>query len=134
MTMTHAARRPAIQMIDREADALTSLALGAEDKQPQVSALLLDEIARARVVRAERIPADTVTMGATVDFIDEASGTERTVKLVYPREADIAAGRVSILSLVGAGLIGLREGQAISWPDRSGRERQLRIRAVRKAG
>ena len=34
MTMTHAARRPAIQMIDREADALTSLALGAEDKQP----------------------------------------------------------------------------------------------------
>jgi len=119
-------------MIDSEADALTNLALGAEERLPEVSALLLDEIARARVIEAERMPADTVTMGSTVDFVDEASGTERRVQLVYPRAADIEAGRISILTLVGAGLIGLREGQSIDWPDRSGKPRRLRICAVQQ--
>jgi regulator of nucleoside diphosphate kinase len=50
----------------------------------------------------------------------QASGADRTVELVYPRDADISAGRVSILTPVGAGVIGLRTGQSILWPDRDG--------------
>ncbi len=57
----------------------------------------------------------------------QASGADRTVELVYPRDADISAGRVSILTPVGAGMIGLRTGQSILWPDRDGRERKLTI-------
>jgi regulator of nucleoside diphosphate kinase len=57
----------------------------------------------------------------------QASGADRTVELVYPRDADIYAGRVSILTPVGAGVIGLRTGQSILWPDRDGRERKLTI-------
>jgi regulator of nucleoside diphosphate kinase len=57
----------------------------------------------------------------------QASGADRTVELVYPRDADISAGRVSILTPVGAGVIGLRTGQSILWPDRDGRERKLTI-------
>src|SRR3546814_8900207 len=52
-------------------------------------------------------------MSSQVEFIDEANGEARTIQLVYPHEADIAAGRVSILTPVGAGLIGLRQGQSI---------------------
>src|SRR3546814_1242385 len=61
-------------------------------------------------------------MGSSVTFIDEKSRAERTVRLVYPAEADIAAGRMSILTPVGAGLIGLSVGQSINWPDRGGIE------------
>ena len=57
----------------------------------------------------------------------QASGADRAVELVYPRDADISAGQVSILTPVGAGLIGLRSGQSILWPDRDGRERKLTI-------
>lgn len=57
----------------------------------------------------------------------QASGADRKVELVYPRDADISAGRVSILTPVGAGVIGLRTGQSILWPDRDGRERKLTI-------
>ena len=57
----------------------------------------------------------------------QASGADRTVELVYPRDADISAGRVSILTPVGAGVIGLRTGQSILRPDRDGRERKLTI-------
>ncbi|MFT3978091.1 MAG: nucleoside diphosphate kinase regulator [Sphingomonas bacterium] len=133
MTSSKASARPPIHMIDTEADRLADLAMGAEERLPQVSALLLEEIGRAHVHSAARIPRDVVTMHADVEFIDEASGAKRAVRLVWPKEADISAGRVSILTPVGAGLIGLREGQSILWPDRDGHRRALTIVKVRQA-
>jgi regulator of nucleoside diphosphate kinase len=35
---------------------------------------------------------------------------------------------------VGAGLLGLTQGQSILWPDREGRRRTLRVVGVRRAG
>ena len=125
--------RPPIHMIDSEADALAALAIGARQRLPQVSALLLAEIDRAMIHRPDDVPPDAVVMNARVEFRDEASGDRRTVQLVYPGQADIALGRISILTPVGAGLIGLREGQSISWPDREGRERMLTVVTVAAA-
>lgn len=130
MTKTKAVKRPPIQLIDDEVDTITNLALSVEERLPQVSGLLLDEISRAKTCRRSKIPADVITMNATVEFVDEASGTSRTVQLVYPRDADISAGRISIITPIGAGLIGLRAGQSILWPDRDGHERWLRIISV----
>lgn len=133
MTTIKASRRPPIHMIDTEAEALTDLAIAAEDRSPQASELLLNEIARATTHTADRMPRNVVTMHATVRFIDEASGKDYSYQLTYPGEADISAGRISILTPVGAGLIGLREGQSILWPDRDGHERELKIVAVSQA-
>ena len=127
MPKSGAAKRPPIHLIDVEADALSGLAYSAEKLAPDVSKLLLEEILRAKVLKAERIPKDVVTMRATVKYRDEANGTARWVQLVYPREADIVQGRISILTLIGAGLVGLREGQSILWPDRDGQERLLTV-------
>jgi len=134
MTATPTARRrPPIHMIDSEAEALSALAISAEERFPEASELLLEEIGRAHLHSAGKMPADTITMMATVEFTDEANGTERTVQLVYPKDADISAGRISILTPVGAGLIGLREGQSIKWPDRHGGDRVFTIRKVTRA-
>ena len=46
MTDDKAASRPPIHMIEAEADNLASLAASVEDRMPQVSELLLEEIAR----------------------------------------------------------------------------------------
>jgi len=81
-------------------------------------------------ISSTAIPPDVVTMGSTVTFLDEESGAERTVRLVYPAQADISAGRVSVLTPIGAGLIGLSVGQSIDWPDRGGIEHRLTIVAV----
>ena len=120
-------------MLDTEADALSTLAMAAEDRLPQVSELLLNEIGRARIQAADRIADNIVTMNTAVRFVDQATGKESAYQLVYPAQADISAGRISILTPVGAGLIGLREGQSILWPDREGHERELRIVAVTQA-
>lgn len=132
MTRRTAPKRPRIHMIDTEADTLADLAIGAQDRQRQVSELLLEEISRAKTHPMDRIPGDVVTMNAQVEFVDEASGATRIVQLVYPRYADIAANRISILTPIGAGLVGLREGQSILWPDREGNERKLTIIKVRR--
>ena len=98
--------------------------------EPPAAPGLIQEIGRAKMHGADRIPADVVTMHSTVRFTHSASGKDYSYKLVYPKDADIAAGRISILTPVGAGLIGLREGQSILWPDRDGNERSLAITSV----
>ncbi len=72
-------------------------------------------------------------MNSRIEFVDEGSGTRRVVQLVYPQNADIAAGRVSILMPVGAGLIRMTAGSSIEWPDRDGRVRAARIVSVKAA-
>lgn len=128
--MPQARKRPPIHMIQEEADVLADLAMGNQSRHPVTTTLLLEEIVRATVHRADRIGSDIVTMGSTVEFIDEARGATRTVQLVYPRDADTSADRISILTPLGAGLIGMRTGQAILWPDRRGSERILVIVSV----
>lgn len=130
MATQQAVKRPPIQIAEREADALTDLAVAVADRHPVVSALLLEELDRAEVLPSYEIAADVVTMGATVAFTLEETGERRTVELVYPKDADIAENRISILTPVGAGLLGLRVGQTIAWPDRTGQERLLRIDSV----
>lgn len=116
--MYQAASRPPIKMIDVEAEMLTDLALSVERRMPAVSALLLREAERARLHSAANMPANVITMGSEVEFLDDNDACPRTVTLVYPGDADISAGRISILTPVGAALIGLRSGQSILWPDR----------------
>ena len=132
MTKRAPAKRPAIHMIDTEADTLTDLALARRERSPAAE-LLLQEIDRAKIHAAAKMPADVVTMHSKVEFVDEGNGQSRTVELVYPADADISAGRLSILTPVGAGLIGMREGQSILWPDREGQQRRLAIVKVVRA-
>lgn len=125
--------RPAIHLIDTEADALAGLALKIEHSAPELSAQLLSEIDRADLHGASELPSNTVAMGSHIEFVDEGSGQRRTVQLVYPHDADIEAGRISILTPVGAGLIGVAEGASILWPDREGHQRRLRIIRVTRS-
>ena len=125
--------RPPIHLLDTESDLLGDIALRAEHRIPVVAALLLAEIDRAEIHDEDTLPAGVVTLGSEVDYVDEASGARRTVQLVLPAEADIEAGRISVLTPMGAGLIGLSTGQTIEWPDLEGRERRISILAVRRA-
>lgn len=88
---------------------------------------LADELSRATVVPEERMPANVVRMHSRVTYVDEGSGRRREVELVYPDEADLALGKVSVLAPVGAALLGLAEGASIDWPFPQGGTRRLRV-------
>lgn len=127
--MTHSAeiRRPPLLMSVEGQLQIVALADAAAPRHPLVARLLHEEADRTELVSAADLPATTVALGSTVEFHDSAADETRSVQLVLPGEADIAARRVSMLSLVGAGLIGLSEGQSIDWPTQDGRMRRLTV-------
>jgi len=117
---------PAIIVSAAEQERLVSLAMAVIGRMPDIAEDLLGEMDRATVVAADSVPANVVRMGSTVRFRTD-DGRERRVTLVYSGEADIAEGRISILTPVGTALIGLAEGQSIVWQTTDGRERELTV-------
>jgi regulator of nucleoside diphosphate kinase len=113
--------------LDRLTDLLEAYAAGAGGRRFDH---LEAELLRARVVPSDQIPRDVVTMNSRVVFEDEQTGERREVTLVYPRDADIDAGKISVLVPVGSALLGLRVGQSIDWTLPSGQKRRYRVIAV----
>ena len=122
-------RRPPIVIGDLDHQKLTRLASAAPESMADVADELLGELDRARVRPQAGLPAGVVRMGSQVNF-RSGQGPEKSVRLVWPGEADIAQGRVSILTPIGAALIGLAQGQSIGWEDRSGRSHELTVLTV----
>jgi regulator of nucleoside diphosphate kinase len=91
---------------------------------------LRHELERAFVVSSALVPADVATMNSRVRYRDEKDGATRTVSLVYPAEADVAKGKVSVLAPVGTALLGLSEGQSIEWDFPDGSRRRLKLEKV----
>lgn len=121
---------PLIIVSENDYDALSELSERTARQLPDVSDFLATELERARVLPADQVPADVVTMGSRVAFRMGDTARERTVTLVYPAEADIQQGRLSIMTPVGAALLGLSPGQSMSWEDRMGELRSLTLQAV----
>ena len=126
--------RPQIHLLASESDLVAGLALRAEDRNPVVAAMLLEEIERAELHEPATLPEDAVMLGSQVDFVDEKTCQLRKVRIVLPGEANIAEGRISILTPMGAALYGLRAGSSIDWPDLDGNKRRISIiRVVQRA-
>lgn len=123
--------QPDILLSRRDRDRLANIvhAFSARDQSILVD-FLDQEISRARVVEPAEIPPDVATMNSRVVYRDEDSGDEQTVALVYPGEEDSVIGRLSVLSPLGTALLGLREGQTITWTAISGRLRRVTLRRV----
>jgi len=128
------AEKPPIALVDAEADLLADLALVLEPQSPELARLILEEIDRADILTAREISPATVRIGSEVEFVNEGSGRTHRVRLVLPFEADISRGAISVMTFAGAGLIGLTEGQSISWPDGNARRRTFRVNQVRPPG
>ena len=126
-------KMPPIVLSREDAVRLERLADSPELRRVPAVAQLQAELARARVLPANELPNDVVAMNASLACIEERSGTARRLTLVYPGEADIAQGRVSVLSPVGMALLGLRVGQSIDWPAPAGRALRLTVTAVDRA-
>jgi regulator of nucleoside diphosphate kinase len=81
----------------------------------------------ARVVGPEGMPDSVVTMNSRVLFEDVNTGDEGTVTIVYPADAEPSSGKISVLSPVGAALLGEAEGSEVELPLPRGQTRRIRI-------
>jgi regulator of nucleoside diphosphate kinase len=126
---TRKSLKPAIKMAVSDHERLARLAESHASRIPEVANELMAELERARVVPDERLSAGVVRMGSKLRFASDL-GEDRQVTLVFPGDADIAEGKVSILMPIGTALIGLSKGQSINWTARDGRIHRLTVAAV----
>jgi regulator of nucleoside diphosphate kinase len=129
MSQNPANRLPKITVTEPDFESLSRIASASLDAFPDVAGELLRELDRARVVAERSAKPDVVRMNSVVSYrLDD--GSERRVVLVYPAAADISQSRVSIMTPIGTALIGLKEGQSITWTNRTGKRQQLTVLAV----
>jgi len=90
---------------------------------------LAGELARARLVAAQDIPPDVVTMNTKAKVRDLDSNEVFAFTLSWPEQADAANERINVLAPLGMALLGCRVGQQVEWPVPGG-TRRLRIEGV----
>jgi regulator of nucleoside diphosphate kinase len=123
-------KRPPIAIDVNHFARLSALSSLTSAAMMEVCAYLREELDRAHVVPTERLRPDVVSLGSQVKFRDEQTGKVREIILVYPRDADIARRRVSVLTPVGAALLGLSPHHTISFHTTTGERRELTVLKV----
>lgn len=124
--------KPAIMLSAGDYSRLSALAHAARNRLPGLASELAEEVSRARVLGRDETADNFVGMNDDVRFRDDVTGRIRQVRLVYPDEADISQGKISVMTPVGTALIGLQTGRSITWETPSGEARQLTVLSVRK--
>jgi regulator of nucleoside diphosphate kinase len=91
--------------------------------------LLAAELQRATLAPEGR-RAGFARLYSFVTFSDLSTGRSRTIQLVPPVEADIDNGRLSVVTPVGAALLGLSPGDRFALETDDGRRRVLSVSHV----
>ena len=121
---------PSLIISVRDARRLEAMLAGPAARGSQVAPLLEAELLRAELREPADIPPDVVTMHSQVVCVEEGTGAEHRIRLVYPQEAGAAPGNVSVLAPLGAALLGLSVGTSINWPLPGGRDTRVRVAQV----
>ena len=130
-TSLRSTRRPIhITSQDRERlhNLLVELAVADPRKQGDLDALL-EELRRAVIVDPRDVPNDVITMNSRAELFDLESGETLTLTLVFPAEANIEEGRISVLAPIGAGMLGYRVEDEFEWKVPAG-IRRMRVTRV----
>ena len=87
------------------------------------------ELDRGKLVAPQDVPADVITMNAKVYLIDLDTGEEMIYALVFPKDADIDQGKISVLAPIGTAMLGYSVGDTFEWEDPDG-VRRLKVKEV----
>lgn len=90
---------------------------------------LEQELLKADVVPPSGIPPDVITMNSRVCLRDMETEKDLVYTLVFPEDADLEAGKISVLAPIGTAMIGYRVGDTIKWQVPAG-PRKLKVKAM----
>lgn len=84
---------------------------------------------RAEIVAPHEVSRHVITMNSTVVLLDLESGEEEIYTLVFPEDADIDTGKISVLAPIGTGMLGYEVGDVFEWAVPAG-VRRLQVRQI----
>lgn len=127
---SHQFRKPSVYVTESEYERLWNL---AEANSSRGATLLGDELARAIVLKDGEHRRQFVRLNSIVEFTDLMTGRTRRVQIVLPDAADIDQDRMSVVTPVGASLLGLTPGDSISLSTEDGRSHVLQVASIERA-
>lgn len=71
---------------------------------------LKDELERAELVATDTVPPDVITMNSRAELLDLDTNERMEFTVVFPEEANLDEGKISVLAPVGTGMLGYRVG------------------------
>lgn len=125
----HTQTLPTVYVTEADHEILSNLAEAVADRAAG-SRVLAGEMARAVIVEPGQAPWPFAGIGSTLNYRDLTHGQVRRVRLSLPRDASIDEGRISVLTPVGAALIGMTAGETFRWTDHDGRPRAVQVLAI----
>ena len=90
---------------------------------------LAEEIEKASVVEPDQIPSDVITLNSTARLVDQNTDDEMLYTLVFPEDADVSKGKISILAPIGTAMLGYKTGDTFEW-DTPGGKRMIRVKEI----
>ena len=90
---------------------------------------LEQELERATIVGSKDVLPDVVTMNAKVELLDIDKNEKMTFTLVFPIDADIDRGKISIIAPNGTAILGYRVGDTVIWQVQAG-VRRIKIQKI----
>lgn len=123
-----------IPVVIREDDYHLIMELLQGQQEDTAGMSLLHEMNRAIIVKKEAFPVHAVRLNSRVSIENTETRAQKDFTVVLPEKADIKQGRISILSPMGAALIGFRKGEEVVWQMPGGMKRIRILEVVNVAG
>ena len=125
--------KKSIYVTSQDKQRLENLLTGAGNSDPRQQGDLKslgEELRRAVIVEPDKVPADVITMNSRADLVDQDTKETVTFTLVFPAEANVEEGKISVLAPIGAGMLGYRVGDIFEWNVPQG-VRRMKVTKVR---
>jgi regulator of nucleoside diphosphate kinase len=119
---------PIITISERDALRLRNLIATHAATNTENLEKLKAELDRAHIVPEPELPGNVIAMNSTVELEDLEDGEILTYTLVFPENADVESGKISILAPLGMAMLGFKVGDEFEWPVPAG---TLRVRVRR---
>jgi regulator of nucleoside diphosphate kinase len=97
---------------------------------PRIAQTIEELLDDADLLPSQAIPPDVVTMRSRALVQDLATSEQYSLTVGYPSDTRPGEGVVSVLSPVGASLLGLRLGTVASWRAPDGKVHAARVMAI----
>lgn len=121
---------PNIFISTRDYGRLENLARIHLESSHPVAGLLLGELERATVCAPDAIGRDVVTMNSRIVFSTGPGTGVRSGTMVYPEDYYPMGQHVSVMSPLGAAMLGLRSGERMPFTDLQGNRFSVTIEDV----
>lgn len=100
---------------------LAALAASARrNRRADVAGRLDESLRNALVFGSAELADGVVSMRSDVTLREAATGEEYAYRLVFPADADVSRGRLSVLTPLGAALLGRRSGESFVYESPGG--------------